>query len=139
MPIDPLSLAIGAVVALIPLLAGLWSLQRRLTREQGEQALLHLAGIDAALQRGLAQALGAAAAEVQAIVAEDAGGSRQRAGEVAEGLVDKVCAHDNVPDDDDRAIATGVPSLEAPKIANCSTPLVKITRAGYGAENLEGN
>ena len=40
MPIDPLSLAIGAVVALIPLLAGLWSLQRRLTREQGEQALL---------------------------------------------------------------------------------------------------
>ena len=40
MPIDPLSLAIGAVVALVPLLAALWSLQRRLTREQGEQALL---------------------------------------------------------------------------------------------------
>ena len=40
MPIDPLSLAIGAVAALVPLLAGLWSLQRRLTRGQGEQALL---------------------------------------------------------------------------------------------------
>ncbi len=40
MPIDPLSLAVGAVAALIPLLAGLWSLQRRLAREQGEQALL---------------------------------------------------------------------------------------------------
>lgn len=40
MPIDPLSLAIGAVVALVPLLAALWSLQRRLTREHGEQALL---------------------------------------------------------------------------------------------------
>ena len=40
MPIDPLSLAIGAVVALVPLLAVLGSLQRRLTREQGEQALL---------------------------------------------------------------------------------------------------
>ncbi|MBL0951640.1 MAG: DNA recombination protein RmuC, partial [Pseudomonas sp.] len=41
MPIDPLSLAVGAVVALVPLLAALWSLQRRLTREQGEQALRH--------------------------------------------------------------------------------------------------
>ncbi len=40
MPIDPLSLAIGTVVALVPLLAGLWSLQRRLARAQGEQALL---------------------------------------------------------------------------------------------------
>ena len=40
MPIDPLSLAVGAVVALVPLLAGLWGLQRRLAREQGEQALL---------------------------------------------------------------------------------------------------
>lgn len=40
MPIDPLSLAIGAVVALVPLLAAFWSLQRRLTREQGELALL---------------------------------------------------------------------------------------------------
>ena len=40
MPIDPLSLAVGAVVALVPLIAGLWSLQRRLAREQGEQALL---------------------------------------------------------------------------------------------------
>lgn len=40
MPIDPLSLAVGAVVALVPLLAALWSLQRRLTREQVEQALL---------------------------------------------------------------------------------------------------
>lgn len=40
MPIDPLSLAIGAVVALVPLLAGLWTLQRRLARAQGEQALL---------------------------------------------------------------------------------------------------
>lgn len=34
------SLAIGTVVALVPLLAGLWSLQRRLARAQGEQALL---------------------------------------------------------------------------------------------------
>ena len=40
MPIDPFSLAIGIAVALVPLLAGLWSLQRRLAREQGEQALL---------------------------------------------------------------------------------------------------
>ncbi|KJU77626.1 recombinase RmuC [Ectopseudomonas oleovorans] len=40
MPIDPLSLSIGTVVALVPLLAGLWSLQRRLARAQGEQALL---------------------------------------------------------------------------------------------------
>lgn len=40
MPIDPFSLAIGTVVALVPLLAGLWSLQRRLARAQGEQALL---------------------------------------------------------------------------------------------------
>ena len=40
MPIDPLFLAIGTVVALVPLLAGLWSLQRRLARAQGEQALL---------------------------------------------------------------------------------------------------
>lgn len=40
MPIDPLSLAIGIAVALVPLLAGLWSLQRRLARAQGEQALL---------------------------------------------------------------------------------------------------
>ena len=40
MPIDPLSLAVGAVVALVPLIGGLWSLQRRLAREQGEQALL---------------------------------------------------------------------------------------------------
>ncbi|AQZ32740.1 DNA recombination protein RmuC [Pseudomonas sp. NFACC19-2] len=40
MPIDPLSLAIGTVVALVPLLAGIWSLQRRLARAQGEQALL---------------------------------------------------------------------------------------------------
>lgn len=40
MPIDPLSLAIGIAVALVPLLVGLWSLQRRLAREQGEQALL---------------------------------------------------------------------------------------------------
>ena len=40
MPIDPLSLAIGAVAALVPLLAGIWSLQRRLAREQSEQALL---------------------------------------------------------------------------------------------------
>jgi DNA recombination protein RmuC len=39
MPIDPLFLAIGTVVALVPLLAGLWSLQRRLARAQGEQAL----------------------------------------------------------------------------------------------------
>ncbi|WP_445293359.1 DNA recombination protein RmuC [Ectopseudomonas oleovorans] len=40
MPIDPFSLAIGTVVALVPLLAGLWSLQRRQARAQGEQALL---------------------------------------------------------------------------------------------------
>lgn len=40
MPIDPLSLAIGIAVALVPLLAGLWSLQRRLAGAQGEQALL---------------------------------------------------------------------------------------------------
>ncbi|MGA4473202.1 DNA recombination protein RmuC [Ectopseudomonas chengduensis] len=40
MPIDPLSLTIGTVVALVPLLAGLWSLQRQLARAQGEQALL---------------------------------------------------------------------------------------------------
>lgn len=40
MPIDPLSLAIGIAVALVPLLAGLWSLQHRLARAQGEQALL---------------------------------------------------------------------------------------------------
>ena len=111
----------------------------RFLRLEGKQRLGDDLGLDADTPCGLAQREIAAAAEVQAIVAEDAGGSRQRAGEVAEGLVDKVCAHDNVPDDDDRAIATGVPSLEAPKIANCSTPLVKITRAGYGSENLEGN
>ncbi len=40
MPIDPLSLAIGATVTLIPLLAGLWALQRRVVQAQGEQALL---------------------------------------------------------------------------------------------------
>lgn len=40
MPIDPLSLALGFAAALVPLLAGLWALQRRLTRSQGEQALL---------------------------------------------------------------------------------------------------
>ncbi|WP_394355867.1 DNA recombination protein RmuC [Ectopseudomonas oleovorans] len=40
MPIDPFSLAIGTVVALVPLLAVLWSLQRRQARAQGEQALL---------------------------------------------------------------------------------------------------
>ena len=40
MPIDPLSLAIGIAVALVPLLAGLWSLQRRLAGEQGEQELI---------------------------------------------------------------------------------------------------
>ncbi len=40
MPIDPLSLTIGTVVALVPVLAGLWSLQRQLARAQGEQALL---------------------------------------------------------------------------------------------------
>lgn len=40
MPVDPLSLAIGAAAALIPLLAGLWSLQRRVAQSQSEQALL---------------------------------------------------------------------------------------------------
>ena len=40
MPIDPLSFAIGAAIALGSLLAGFWFLQRRLVREQGVQALL---------------------------------------------------------------------------------------------------
>lgn len=40
MPFDPLSLALGAAAALFPLLAGLWTLQRRLAREQAQQALL---------------------------------------------------------------------------------------------------
>lgn len=40
MPFDPLSLALGCAAALLPLLAGLWALQRRLAREQAHQALL---------------------------------------------------------------------------------------------------
>jgi DNA recombination protein RmuC len=40
MPVDPLSLVIGVTVALVPLLAAVWSLQRRIGHEQSEQALL---------------------------------------------------------------------------------------------------
>lgn len=40
MPIDTFSLAIGVTVTLIPLLAGIWSLQRRVAQAQAEQALL---------------------------------------------------------------------------------------------------
>ncbi|XLX39327.1 DNA recombination protein RmuC [Ectopseudomonas mendocina] len=68
MPIDPLSLAIGAVVALVPLFAALWSLQRRLTREQGEQALLQERLEHAQLsQAGLLAQLDACRAELAEI------------------------------------------------------------------------
>lgn len=40
MPIDPLSLVLGMVVVLLPMLAGLWTLHRRRLHEQAEQALL---------------------------------------------------------------------------------------------------
>jgi DNA recombination protein RmuC len=40
MSFDPLSLALGFVAALLPLLAGLWAWQRRLARAEREQALL---------------------------------------------------------------------------------------------------
>lgn len=40
MPVDPLSLVIGVIAALVPLLAAVWSLQRRIGHEQSEQALL---------------------------------------------------------------------------------------------------
>lgn len=40
MPVDPLSLVIGVTAALVPLLAAVWSLQRRIGHEQSEQALL---------------------------------------------------------------------------------------------------
>ena len=40
MPVDPFSLVIGVTVALVPLLAAVWSLQRRIGHEQSEQALL---------------------------------------------------------------------------------------------------
>ena len=65
MPVDPLSLVIGVTVALVPLLAAVWSLQRRIGHEQSEQALLQERMEHAQLsQAGLLAQLDACRAEL---------------------------------------------------------------------------